>query len=146
MAGPVGSMSAEEIRKENIVDITKVDVNKRMGYNKRVEKYGADCASKGKGFCSACAMREHEEKREEWKHRQQAERRAGKELNQVFDPHIDLDRFADRMKKVGEETKYYTSKLQPTPQPVVFEDWKCDVCGGMHSIQREAIKEASRKK
>ena len=146
MVGPVGSMSPEEIRKENIVDITKVDVNKRMSYNKRVEKHAAEHASRGKGFCTACAMREHEEKREEWKHRQQAERRAGKALNEAFDPNIDLDKFADRMKKVGEEVKSFTSKLQPVPQPVVFEDWKCDVCGGGYSIQREAIKEASRKK
>lgn len=150
-SNPVVALSEQD--KKEMADLQAVNVPKRMAFNKKVEKAMSDNAKLGKGFCNHCAMQEYEEERQLSRMRVQKSLMAGRSLKGgassteaefVFSYNPDLSKYADRMRLQEQTISHKTSKLNPIPTPVYYNEFKCTTCGYGHSVEVAPPKEKAK--
>lgn len=134
---PIVALSQQE--SSDMVDMSKLDPNKRLGWNKRVEVFMQKCMEQGKAFCHHCAIIAYDEYKTVLKKKTQNKLQMGGGNPVDFNPEFkcDMNQFVITMKYVSENVKSDTRIINGTKInfPVRFANYRCTECNGGHSME-----------
>ena len=137
VSNPVTRLTDKE--REDTVDMSTLDINKRMDWNKKVEAFMQKMTEQGKPFCHHCAIRSYDEYRSSLQKKAQRILQMGGsvEINPGYK--CDLSQFCKTMKFINESIKNDRRIVAGTPVfvPVYYQNYRCSECNGGHSIESD---------
>lgn len=132
-------MPLTDKEKEDTIDMSTLDINKRMDWNKRVEAYMQKMMEQGKPFCHHCAIKSYEEYKASLQKKIQGKLQMGGVVEVDTGYKCDMLQFTKTMKLVSESIKNDRKIVSGTPTfvPMYFRNYRCSECGGGHSIESD---------
>lgn len=134
--------------KRETIDVRKVDIQKRMGWDKKVQSYARELANQKKPFCSHCAMRAQKTWKKQQQHLRLEAIQSGRNPPIPKEFNTDLAQFEKGMKFVNESVIPDKKIVNGTPVhvPVYFHNYVCSVCDGAGKLSIESETSISAKK